>query len=42
MKDVALYEVVPTKFVSSFFELHFIFYEFSNFRNGQVQLKWQS
>jgi hypothetical protein len=37
MKDVVLYEGVPTKFVLSFLELYFIFYEFSNFRNVQVQ-----
>jgi hypothetical protein len=37
MKDVVLYETVPIKFVSSFLELYFIFYEFSNFRNVQVQ-----
>jgi hypothetical protein len=39
MKDVILYEAVPTKSISSFLELYFIFYEFSNFRNGQVQKK---
>jgi hypothetical protein len=39
MKDVILYEAVPTKSISSFLELYFIFYEFSNFRNGQVQEK---
>jgi hypothetical protein len=36
MKDVVLYEAVPTKFVSSFLELYCIFYEFLNFMNGQV------
>jgi hypothetical protein len=36
MKDVVLYEVVPTKFDSYFSDLYFIFYEFSNFMNGQV------
>jgi hypothetical protein len=36
MKDVVLYEVVPTKFDSYFSDLYFIFYEFSNFTNGQV------
>jgi hypothetical protein len=36
MKDVVLYEAVPTKFVLSFLELYFIFYEFSNFKNVQV------
>ncbi len=39
MKDVVLYGMVPTKFISSFLELHFIFYQFSNFKNKQVQLK---
>jgi hypothetical protein len=33
MKDVVLYEAVLTKFVSSFLELYFIFYEFSILRN---------
>jgi hypothetical protein len=37
MKDVVLYEVVPTKFVSSFLELQFIGYEFLKLDNGQVQ-----
>jgi hypothetical protein len=36
MKDV-LYEAVPTKFVSSFLKLYFIFYEFSILRNELVQ-----
>jgi hypothetical protein len=36
MKDVVLYEMVPTKFDSYFSDLYFIFYEFSNFMNGQV------
>jgi hypothetical protein len=36
MKDVVLYEVVPTKFDSYFSDLYFIFYEFSNFMNEQV------
>jgi hypothetical protein len=36
MKDVVLYEGVPTKFVSSVLELYCIFDEFSNFMNGQV------
>jgi predicted AAA+ superfamily ATPase len=35
MKDVVLYEAVPTKFGSSFLEQYCIFYEFSNFMNGQ-------
>jgi hypothetical protein len=39
MKDVALYEVVLTKFVSSFLELYFNFYKFSKFWNELVQLK---
>jgi hypothetical protein len=39
MKDVVVYEAVPTNFVSLFLELYFILYEFSNFRNGQVQAK---
>jgi hypothetical protein len=39
MKDVVIHEAVPTNFVSLFLELYFIFYEFSNFRNGQVQAK---
>jgi hypothetical protein len=39
MKDVSLYEVVPTKFISLFLELYFIFYEFSKFLNELVQLK---
>jgi hypothetical protein len=42
MKDVALYEVVLKKSVSSFLELYFNFYEFSKFWNELVQLKWQS
>jgi hypothetical protein len=37
MKDVVLYESVPTKFVSPFLELYFIFYEFSILRNKLVQ-----
>jgi hypothetical protein len=36
MKDVVLYESVPTKFDSYFSDLYFIFYEFSNFINEQV------
>jgi hypothetical protein len=36
MKDVVLYEVVPTKFDSYFSDLYFIFYQFSNFMNRQV------
>jgi hypothetical protein len=38
MKDLVLYETVPTKFVSSFLELYFIFYEFSNFRNVSANM----
>jgi hypothetical protein len=36
MKDVALYEGIPTKLNSCFYDLYFIFYEFLNFMNRQV------
>jgi hypothetical protein len=36
MKDVVLYEGIPTKLNSYFYDLYFIFYEFSNFMNRQV------
>jgi hypothetical protein len=37
MKDVVLYEAVPTKFISYFLKLYYIYYGFSKFMNGQVQ-----
>jgi hypothetical protein len=37
MKDVVLYEAVPTKFISYFLELYYIYYGFLKFMNGQVQ-----
>jgi hypothetical protein len=41
MKDVVLFEALPTKFISSFLELYFIFYEFLNFRNVQLYKEHQ-
>jgi hypothetical protein len=37
MKDVVLYDAIPTQFNLYFYELYFICYEFSKFINGQVQ-----
>jgi hypothetical protein len=36
MKDVVPDEGIPTKLYLYFSDLYFIFYEFSNFMNGQV------
>jgi hypothetical protein len=33
MKNVVLYERIPTKFISYFLQLYFIYNKFSNFRN---------
>jgi hypothetical protein len=36
IKDVVLDKAVPIKFNSYFSDMYFIFYEISNFMNGQV------
>jgi hypothetical protein len=36
MKDVVPNDGIPTTLHSYFSDLYFIFYEFSNFKNGQV------
>jgi hypothetical protein len=36
MKDIVLYEAVPTKFDSYSSDFYFIFYKFSNLINRQV------
>jgi hypothetical protein len=39
MKDVVLDEGIPTKFLSYFWQLYFIWYEFSKVVNRQVKLE---
>jgi hypothetical protein len=40
--NYALVQGIPTKFISYFYVLYFIFYEYLKFMNGQVLISWDS